>query len=105
MCLLPKIGTGCSIEGLEVVTMANFCPWRVTTPSNSSTSTDNTTAHSEGRVEGDREGGEAACSRMQDFHSLVERAEFEYSKEQIEGHIRSNSLVFNTFIFLQVGTG
>lgn len=104
MCLLPKIGTGCSIEGLEAVTMANFCPWSVTTPSNSSKSTGNTTAHVEGRVEEHQAGGEAACSRMQDFQALVERAEFEYNKEKIEGHIRSNSLVFNTFIFLQVGT-
>ena len=42
------------------------------------------------------------CSRLQDFHSLVDHAQFEWQKEQIEGHIRSNSLVFNTFIFLQV---
>ena len=105
MCLLPKIGSGCSIEGLEAVTKANFCPWSVTTPSSSSTSTGNTTAHSEVRVEGERVNGEAVCSRMQDFHALVERAEFEYNKENLEGHIRSNSLVFNTFIFLQVRLG
>ena len=103
MCLLPKIGSGCTIEGLEAVTMANFCPWSVISPSNSSTSTANTTAHSDGRVEDDHAGGAPACTRMQDFHALVERAEFEYNKEKIEGHIRSNSLVFNTFIFLQVG--
>ena len=42
------------------------------------------------------------CNRLQDFQSLVDHAAFEYQKEQIEGHIRSNSLVFNTFIFLQV---
>lgn len=42
------------------------------------------------------------CSRLQDFHSLVDHAQFEWQKEQIEGHIRSNSLVFITFIFLQV---
>ncbi len=42
------------------------------------------------------------CSRLQDFQSLVDHAQFEWQKEQIEGHIRSNSLVFNTFIFLQV---
>ena len=45
---------------------------------------------------------EMACNRLQDFHALVERAEYEGIKEQKEGHIRSNSLVFNTFIFLQV---
>ena len=42
------------------------------------------------------------CNRLQDFQSLVDHAQFEWQKEQIEGHIRSNSLVFNTFIFLQV---
>ena len=103
MCLLPTIGSGCSIEGLEAVTKANFCPWSVTTPSSPSTSTGNATAHSEGRGEEDQAGGEAGCTRMQDFQALVERAEFEHNKEKIEGHIRSNSLVFNTFIFLQVG--
>lgn len=105
MCLLPKIGSGCSIEGEEVVTQANFCPWMGTTPGNSSTSLGNATAHSQGRVEEEWAGGKAACSRMRDFHVLVERAEFEFNKEKIEGHIRSNSLVFNTFIFLQVRTG
>ena len=112
MCLLPKIGSGCSIEGEEVVTQANFCPWMAqppaingTTPSNSSKSVGNATAQTQGRVEGEWAGGKAACSRMRDFHALVERAEFEVNKEKIEGHIRSNSLVFNTFIFLQVGTG
>ena len=44
------------------------------------------------------------CNRLQDFQSLVGVAAFEYQKEQIEGHIRSNSLVFNTFIFLQVSS-
>ena len=42
------------------------------------------------------------CARLHDFQSLVERANFEFEKEKLEGHIRSNSLVFNTFIFLQV---
>lgn len=45
---------------------------------------------------------DVGCNRLQDFQSLVDHAAFEYQKEQIEGHIRSNSLVFNTFIFLQV---
>ena len=56
-----------------------------------------------GEVMSADEGSNAAgCSRLQDFTSLVDRADFEYEKELIEGHIRSNSLVFNTFIFLQV---
>jgi len=44
----------------------------------------------------------AVCNRLQDYQSLVDHAQFEWQKEQIDGHIRSNSLVFNTFIFLQV---
>ncbi|KAL3147298.1 hypothetical protein ABBQ32_002786 [Trebouxia sp. C0010 RCD-2024] len=104
VCLLPQIGTGCSIEGWQAVTKANFCPWDVTTPSNSSTSSHNSTAQVEGWGEDDddKEEEETACNRMQDFHALVDRAEYEGAKEQKEGHIRSNSLVFNTFIFLQV---
>lgn len=120
MCLIPQTGKGCSIEGMQIVTEANFCPWSVQTPTNSSTKAHNTTAYHSGEEGGqDHVGGgtyseddeereeeekaksEAACNRMQDFHSLVERAEFEHNKEMIEGHIRSNSLVFNTFIFLQ----
>ena len=53
----------------------------------------------------DQEASDASpvvCNRLQDFQSLVDHAQFEWQKEQIEGHIRSNSLVFNTFIFLQV---
>ena len=42
------------------------------------------------------------CARLHDFQSLVERANIEFEKEKIEGRIRSNSLLFNTFIFLQV---
>lgn len=86
------------------MTKANFCPWDVTTPSNSSTSSHNSTAQVEGWGEDDddKEEEETACNRMQDFHALVDRAEYEGAKEQKEGHIRSNSLVFNTFIFLQV---
>jgi len=102
VCLLPQIGTGCSIEGWQAVTAANFCPWNVTTPSNSSASSHNSTAHVEGWGGRDETVSMAACNRMQDFHALVERAEYEDTKEQKEGHIRSNSLVFNTFIFLQV---
>lgn len=104
VCLLPQIGTGCSIEGWQAVTKANFCPWNVTTPSNSSTSSHNSTAQVEGWGDDDEEEEEeaTACNRMQDFRALVDRAEFEGAKEQKEGHIRSNSLVFNTFIFLQV---
>ena len=128
MCLLPQAGKGCSIEGMGAVTEANFCPWSVTTPSNSFKTTNNATAgHSPAAAGGEKTGGggfdeddheneeeekereeekarsKAACNRMQDFRSLVERAEYEHNKELIEGHIRSNSLVFNTFIYLQVG--
>ena len=57
------------------------------------------------KVNDEQEGSDsklAVCNRLQDFQSLVDHAQFEWQKEQIEGHIRSNSLVFNTFIFLQV---
>lgn len=107
---------------MHAVTDANFCPWSDTTPNNSSSAASNgTNPHSSGAEEEDQTGSgvyeeddshreeeeqevksQAACNRMQDFYSLVERAEFEHSKELIEGHVRSNSLVFNTFIFLQV---
>ena len=109
---------------MQAVTDANFCPWSVTNPSNSSSAGLNDTSHrGSGAEEEDQTGSgaydeddshreeeeqeaksQATCNRMQDFHSLVERAEFEHNKELIEGHIRSNSLVFNTFIFLQVRT-
>ncbi|DBB05302.1 TPA: hypothetical protein ACH3X3_010532 [Trebouxia sp. C0006] len=126
ICLLAQRGKGCTIQDTQAVTQDNFCPGSSNQAGSSSGSSSDLAGSSSGRetmADDDYEGDDddddddtdnvttdqeasnsnpVVCSRLQDFQSLVDHAQFEWQKEQIEGHIRSNSLVFNTFIFLQV---
>ena len=98
ICLLSQTGKGCTIRSKQAVTAANFCPG--SNANVGSMAGNSSSGVSQGS--GSSNSSAVGCNRLQDFQRLVTHADEEYAKEELEGHIRSNSLVFNTFIFLQV---
>lgn len=43
------------------------------------------------------------CQRYKEFHALYERGVDQYVRDSRDARRQANSVVFNTFIFLQVG--
>lgn len=46
--------------------------------------------------------GKDSCDRYSDFHSLDHDAHIQHNKDDADGVKKTNSVVFNTFIWMQV---